>query len=146
MRGCLRINLAWSKWTVAILPVLIIGCSDRFSGCGQKVVRTLDSPKASQSMVFVTRDCGATTIPLVSVYIVSEGDYKAIDQEGYQLKSKWRAFSFERAKVDAVWMSENAIQVFYDFSPYYGRQGSFLMQKERVGKVKIAYKPVKLDD
>lgn len=116
--------------------VILSACSDEIWGCGQEVIRTQNTPDQSSEMVWIARSCGATTSPLVTVYIIPKKDSLS---DRTRLPKKYRVFSHERGSVDVKWGAGKTIEVVYDFSPRFGRTGQFFTQRDRVGGYDIVY-------
>jgi len=138
-------KLLWLLGPFALIYVVIAVFSiktDAIFGCGQKVTNTEASPSKTKVMYWVSRDCGATTIPLVKVYIVPEKKSDSIDAEGRKISKKYLFMSYERGSVSPKWLSDDSIEVLYDHSELYGRKGSFFKQKNKLGNVKVTYRKV----
>jgi len=140
-------KLLWLLGPFALIYVIIAVFSiesDAIFGCGQKVTHTEVSPSKTKVMYWVSRDCGATTIPLAKVYIVPENKADSIDAEGRKISKKFLFMSYERGRVSPKWLSDDSIEVRYDHSEQNGRKGSFFKQKLQLGGVKITYRDVSL--
>ena len=130
-----------------LVYTLFLGtCSDKDWGCGQKVTDTVASPHGTKIIYYLSRDCGATTAPALSLYVVPAEKQSSIDSEGYKLKSRWIILRFQRGEIRPVWLSENSLEILYDFTALYGRRGQFFKQKTKVGDLRIRYMPTKFDD
>ncbi|MEP1230076.1 MAG: hypothetical protein ABJG88_05320, partial [Litorimonas sp.] len=80
-----------------------------------------------------------TTNPTLAVYVVSEKKLKTINNESPKINKKYEIYARERGTVITKWISDNHIEVLYDFTPQYGRTGEFFRQRDKVSGVKITY-------
>jgi len=119
------------------LTVFLNGCG--VITCGQKVTREYLSPNKSKTVVWVARNCGATTANLSSTYLISPENFLKLDVDDPKIRKKYRIFQSERGTIKPRWLSDSHIEVLYDFSPQYGRTGQFFKQRDKVSGVTITY-------
>ena len=136
-----------TAFCLCLFSALFLGtCSDKVWGCGQKVTHTDVSPNGTKVLYYLSKHCGATTAPALSLYVVPASKQNSIDSEGYKLRSRWNILRFQHREIRPVWYSENSLEILYDFTPSYGRQGRFFKQKTKVDNLRIHYTPTKFDD
>lgn len=107
--------------------------------CGERVTTKYQSPDKSSFIVWKARSCGATTASIGTTYILSESRLRNLDTNNPKISRKYRIFSSERGTIKVRWLSNDHIEVLYDFSPQYGRTGQFFKQRHEVSGVKITY-------
>jgi len=123
-------------------PILLSACLNNGAGCGQKITTNSVSPDSQKTVVWVVTDCGATTAPIGTTYLISSQEFETLDPQNISMDSKYEVFSSERGRVEIVWKSENALEVQYDFTPVAGRTGQFIFQNDKVENVRVTYKNV----
>ena len=119
------------------LALICNGCN--LIECGQKVTKKRASPDNSKEIVYVSRNCGATTIPVTSAYILPKKAARILDKNNLKIKKKYKVFSYERGKTKINWVSNSELQVLYDFTPINKRTGQFLYKKKNRLGVKVSY-------
>lgn len=126
---------------VKFAPILglmaISGCHENL--CGSVVTLQKPSPNLDQAIIWVSKDCGATTAPLTSVYVVPTSIAEGLDVEVPKISKNYQIYSYQRGEWDVQWASQDSILVRYDFSPKFRRTGSFFSQKNNVGDVLVNY-------
>jgi len=108
--------------------------------CGERVVLDEKNHESDMAIVTVIKDCGATTVPSATKYLVPFEQYKNIDKENPKIRRKYKLLVATRANIEFNWTSINELEVIYEFPTLYGRQGNFDFQSTRVNGVNIIYK------
>lgn len=107
--------------------------------CGEEILKSKPSPDGENVMIWHSRDCGTTTIPKMTVYVVPEIKTKTMVSESPKIANRYKIASFERLTLDAFWMSNNSIKIEYDATPRFGRVGHFFVKNNSVSDIKIEY-------
>ncbi|WP_154813731.1 hypothetical protein [Hellea balneolensis] len=124
--------------TLQLFPLVLVmsACTEL---CGEEILKSKPSPDGGNVMIWHSRDCGATTTPKMTVYVVPESETKKITSDNTKIANRYRAFSYERQTFDAYWDSSSVIKVEYDLTPQFGRTGSLLSKNISVGDIQIEY-------
>jgi hypothetical protein len=125
------------RFFLSLSAVFLVGCGDNL--CGEIVTLKKPSPDLSQSLVWVSKDCGATSTPLMSVYMISTDMADVLEIQDPKISKKYRVYAYERGQWDVEWTSKSSILVKYDFTPEFGRVGQFLSKRDMVGEVIVNY-------
>lgn len=108
--------------------------------CGQWVSSSVIYKDQNKAIISIVKDCGATTAPATTYYIIPLEFLDNIDSDSPKIRRKYKLFLEERGDVAFNWKSNNELEVIYDFPILYGRQGDFFYQANQVDGVKIIYK------
>ena len=123
--------------------VFILCVSLTVSGCGlcgQNITTTRIYKDENKAIVTLIKDCGATTVPTGTFYLIPLEDLDEIDSEDVKIRQKYKIFSAERGVLDFNWSSDQDLEVIFDFPISYGRQGKFFYQASQVDGVNITYR------
>ena len=129
-----------STIVLAFISSILPACLGGGSGCGQKITTQFFSPENSKVVIWVASDCGATTAPIGTTYLLSVSEFEKLDHQKIEIDNEFMVFSSERGHIEIFWASENRLEVLYDFTPVSGRKGQFISQNEKVDGVNILYK------
>lgn len=108
--------------------------------CGQWISSSKIYKDQNKAIVSIVKDCGATTAPTATYYIIPLEILDNIDSESPKIRRKYKLFRQERGDIAFNWKSNNELEVIYDFPILYGRQGDFFYQATKVDGVKITYR------
>jgi len=120
----------------SITCLLVTSCSL----CGERVTLNETNHENNKAIVTVIKDCGATTVPSATMYLVPFKQRENLDKENPKISRKYKLLVATRANIELNWISIDELEVIYEFPILYGRQGRFDFQSAQVDGVNITYK------
>ena len=121
---------------ISITCLILTACN----ACGEKVTVTKTYPDQNRAIVWVSKDCGATTVPTATAYIIPLKSLERVESEKPKIHRKYKILAATRGKIEFNWISNENLEVIYDFPVLYERQGEFYSQATSVDGVNIVYR------
>ena len=108
--------------------------------CGQNITTKSIYKDENKAIVTLIKDCGATTVPTGTFYLIPLESLDEIKPESPKIKKKYKLLSQERGVFEFNWISKEDLEVVYNFPVHGGRQGAFDFQASHVDGVNITYR------